>query len=954
MRKIFLAFIAVFIINIVASAENKKNMPNNEQILFIVNYMDVFGLSSLRGARTAKSFDFFPLLRLEGSREATNEQEIRAMVKYGFNALQVWPDYRAAAKWLKTVEKMDLPEKFYVFPQIAGIAHVFFPTYEDFVKGTVDFLKEYGNHPNLLHIDGLPVLSSWGNVKYLKDFKKFKRDVNRHGIDFYWLPSLDTAVKHPNMKKLAVIRDKGYPALNSWRNLSCPVDIEKVRALLNANGRKCRIFGTITPGYDNRNRMFMDNYRVYDGAKTYINYLNAGLKCNLKELIMVTWNDVHETASMPSWRSPGGFEEITRFYRGIYDGTGSPYKDNRVIVVYQPEQLLGDMIRVQFILLPGQTGSNWTGTLELRDIDDRTVFSRQINLNKGEGNRAVIENIDFPSLKLENDSVMLSPYIISGREQKRLSPIYIMVDRARSKPPLLIPLNRIADKVTADLKFAGSNKRILKSINPAMINADIQSTTKIRQLQLADSTQILLDAEITTADKTLLFPVFDNWGFNSKFEVTLHNAEFRWSRQHPGKGSSQKTCISRLNGNTLQITPNSGTGFKGETPFIVTAIQCSDPDKASMTIRELKPDGNSINLKISELGIKPAELLNKQGILRIRLAEDGHSLSELSPLNTARVKLTAMIPNIDKNEPFRSIFCEGELVNGKVFYSRPLLWIRSKTPDHNVDIQILDTGKAFDETLLDGSTVSVNDFKPEQIRRLSVPAWRLPLFNFNFNEGRGWYVNDGGGYNSRGFGWRVGVSSRKSKWGAPDKDDPQWIPKGLKDSAMIFKPNSKLGLRSGTMPSGAFSFLCWIKPDKPLQNGLIFSDSHFSIMVDGHGKIIFKLRKDSRSSSQTTSKATIKPGIWQQLAVTYDLSEIRIYLNGKLDRVNKQPPLQSRLHSLPFFGAADAKRKSFSGTLDEAFFTGRAISAKEVEKDFRDHTREVGNVTLRAAEQLNP
>ena len=126
------------------SADEKHNTTKPAKVLFISNYMNVFGPASKRGAQTTQGHDFFPLIRREGTSLETMQAEIQAMRKYGFNAIQAWPDYTSSVGWLKAVEKMKLSEPFYVFPQIgAGVVRRFFPDYKNFVKTTVAFLKKY-------------------------------------------------------------------------------------------------------------------------------------------------------------------------------------------------------------------------------------------------------------------------------------------------------------------------------------------------------------------------------------------------------------------------------------------------------------------------------------------------------------------------------------------------------------------------------------------------------------------------------------------------------------------------------------------------------------------------------------------------------------------------------------------------------------------------------------------
>lgn len=541
----------------------------------------------------------------------------------------------------------------------------------------------------------------------------------------------------------------------------------------------------------------------------------------------------------------------------------------------------------------------------------------------------MIRNIDFPSLKMPNDCVVLSPCIVSNGRTKRLSPLIIRTDRMRSMPPLVIALDKVVSPLENNVAFVNDASRMLATAAPVKIRVTVKAPNKIRQLQLADSTQILLDAELAVTNKILLFPAFDVWKFDNKLELELENAKFRWLHQYPDKKTQNKLIVSRLNGKKLNISFGNGTGFKRRAPVAVTAVETATPDKAFLIVRGPKIPNGEKKFKLLDLASAPAFVINSDndGIVRLRLAEDGHSLPEMKALNSSEISLYALLPNIEHNEPYRVIFSEGELADGRVFYSRPLLWIRSDNPETQIKAQVVNSKKAFDDTLIDGLTVSPNYFKAEDVKQVKLPIWRFPVFNLNFNEGRGLYVNDGGCYASRGFAWLTRNAVRKQS--------PAWDKNALDKSGMRFKPSSKLNLRSGSMPTGSFSFICWIKFDKPIQSGRIFSDCHFSIKIQKNGTISMRLRKNSRNWQKINSKTSFEAGKWQQLAITYDLLKIRIFINGKIDAEVETPPLQSRLHSIAFFGAASKADLGFSGIIDEALITGYALPAEKIKNNFK-------------------
>ena len=100
---------------------------------------------------------------------------------------------------------------------------------------------------------------------------------------------------------------------------------------------------------------------------------------------------------------------------------------------------------------------------------------------------------------------------------------------------------------------------------------------------------------------------------------------------------------------------------------------------------------------------------------------------------------------------------------------------------------------------------------------------------------------------------------------------------------------------------------------------------------DGTGKLVAYLGCDAQ---QRYSNASIPLNTWTHVAVTYDGSSIRHYINGALDRTTGASCSVTNTNSRPIrVGANGAGVENFNGLIDDLRVYNRVLSASEVRAD---------------------
>ena len=923
-----------------AEAELGASRPKRN-ITFYGNYMDVFSPAMPRGAGLIPGSDDFPLLRSQGDSDQTRMKEAEQAEAYGLDGFEIWPVFSSAEHWIDSLDRVHFDPAFKIVPQITLVTPAY-PTYESWRQAFEHYLKNYGNNPRAAHLDGKPLISSWGGGNSLKQLLRLKEELAQEGLPFTWVPALDAfSSPQPVFDSL--------DGINNWHTHRFLESLQAEQRNALKVQRPFHVFGSFRAGYDNGNRMFTADVNPFLGLKTLLASLDAGLAAGITTEVLVTWNDAQETASLPSWLSPYGYQEIVRYYRSLYAGEPPANQGDEVVVAYGSELLLGDEFEVQFVLLPGRAPTHvpWTGKLEVEDEQGKLLSTTPLSLSADAPGKPRLFSFKPTPPLADNPPAALS-LIVTGPDgvRRRLEPVNVRAGRLRTVRPFVVALDRVAPPKDLSFTFA---PLVLPGVPVEPVKADYQLETSspVSQLQIMDGLVALEDVRSAAPKSPRYYVGIDSWGFKKPIQVNLTGpAQMDWCWRlsdvppqiFASPGSEATGAARKI---TIPVDAAKMMGPRRDTPVAVLAFSTTALQGAGIQIASSETAGSpSVKIPLLQLFKQDVILRGKENdtSLRVRIMEDGHVLNLDPKLNSTTVAGSAILPAIQYNEPYRILSLAGQTEDGNVFFSPPRLWVRVPAGERgkSAQIQVVKSGNSLDDHL--DETVEINknqqgleiprvvmtpspkeNFTGEQVRTLSLPDWRLASIDLPLKAGIGWLVGCSDSYTSLGWGWRSGAMDRTaSKWLGPDAQASQWVWDGaLKRYVLEFRPTSRVSIRSRSGLSGSYTLGFDLKLDaggagKPQRlvsddNAPAGPKAPLRLQINESGSLEAYRNVSGVDGYTVTTPAPLSIGVWHHVDVLYDLTHFSIVVDGKAAAsVDVRPDLM-RSHSVPFLGASSEK-----------------------------------------------
>jgi len=301
------------------------------------------------------------------------------------------------------------------------------------------------------------------------------------------------------------------------------------------------------------------------------------------------------------------------------------------------------------------------------------------------------------------------------------------------------------------------------------------------------------------------------------------------------------------------------------------------------------------------------------------LADKTSSYSEVNSAEELPVRDWSYLSLTSNGRELR-LYVDGELIDTATALS-------AQTSDSPLQIGGNQIDEYFngkiDEVRIYNRALSETKIEVDQVTAIETPPSRGPIAAYSFDEGTGTRVND---FVSNHDGTITGATwERRGKYGAALNFD------GTDDVVEVADAND---LDFGD----SFTLEAWVKPDTTgAWRPAVTKETNDSIAYQlyaagenrepeayvGHGSSTF---------STATAEEVLTEDSWSHLALSYDGSDLRLYVNGELEATEPSASAQDSTGPL-MLGGTEVLDEYFDGILDEVRLYNRALTETEVEVD---------------------
>jgi hypothetical protein len=207
----------------------------------------------------------------------------------------------------------------------------------------------------------------------------------------------------------------------------------------------------------------------------------------------------------------------------------------------------------------------------------------------------------------------------------------------------------------------------------------------------------------------------------------------------------------------------------------------------------------------------------------------------------------------------------------------------------------------------------------------AAPSGTPLVAHWKLDEGSGTTLKDESEYNNKGT----------------TKGNPTWID-GVKGKALRFNGSNQFA----TVPdnasldlSGSLTIATWIKPEKTATQYLIKKAESpidgYELSLASNGKVFFRFNQETSSNTYRLNSSTSYPAngsTWMHVAITYDGSTLRMYIDGKEDsRQSYSSPPPVNMNDLELtIGSGFNGYRGLQGAMDDIHIFNTALSATEI------------------------
>lgn len=618
------------------------------------------------------------------------------------------------------------------------------------------------------------------------------------------------------------------------------------------------------------------------GSETFRNNFEVALSLNPDYIITFEWNEWNEnTCFMPSVYKGSGYRRMIRYYQSLFDGKklvplpGDDLTVPNMLLSYRYACKLGDVMRFEMLNIPdGGKYGDYKAQIVLKDTNGKVIYSLPQAVIKGDEFKAVTQTI--PSEIFADHQVLVPELQVvdsTGKTRIYTGNLYIRLTPTENR---IFQYVRMALREAAEVKVDGFEVTKLAE-GKFRVKGKVTSTEPLASVELLDNRTEMRafgedNPEFDQENNVII--QLTNTAIAARYfngELRVENVSKAYMRSAKQDGNNEYFQFTNIpNGVKYQ---HQGVGHGNRKMFIV--IPRNEADKAVITA----------DLHIVRMGKTKADIKVRESVKVADIMKYGTVAKALPGCIYFRFDRFECQPDI----PVR--------LNKKEVAFDTTVYTDSDYPVFHLRM-ITDSGKLFRSNPVQmkkssGEKVSLPIWSETErkITTVNVHKERIPDAKYIFSPDAGDFIRNtfaprfggelGGGYRYCQPMHIASTLPKDAKYAAPE-----WKKDADGSYFLRFNGNgSNITMEPEVFPRGAFTIECEIRPDAGAKNMVVFRHAVGSLGSLGvflNGKKIRMTFMNPRYYNRDLSTwLTIKPGEWNKIKITSDISKLTVTVNGE-------------------------------------------------------------------------
>ena len=746
------------------------------------------------------------------------------------------------------------------------------PSTEWQIKELTQILKECGNHPNYPKVGNRYVVATYSWYRPPESWNKIRKALEDEGFPLYLIANMGRGYNKltpEHFKEYAGTFEMVYAS--GYLNLSG----DTVLHIMDMMKKNSKIYDAdfmcpIWPGYagawfNGRN----DYYHPHIGFDQALEYFDSVNKLSPPWIHFTTWNDHDETSFMPMSFEFGSNTLINRYMLDRWRNLPLP-SEPQLFFAYHREEIIGTVLRIEGLLLPGKDKAPVTLSGYLADTTGKPVYKLPVmKLAISKDSRYARCEWNIPTAELGKFPAVTPVVTVISSNSKRtaeLPPVMLKTGWLQNQTTLKVPFNRMLIGGKADLTVSQSGNLLTAKVR-------FTSPEKMVQAELFRNDRPIGPLTINASEMPLFFTQFNI--------ITRNNIAVRVV-----KGEILDAARKGTDSESADFSwTKDGFAAVKNAPWhpVRTQMEMSKDGYMAVQVNRLPAMKISLSQLLDQHDIR---LYPQKEFLSVQMSDYDSSVNDRGNMpglqqGTLNLKLWSR-KQLD-NDVF---YVQFKTASGKIFIS-PII-----TPFTNGIL----TNQNVLQTMVNLETSSGASGKPGRTGYLTTPPFVTPetanvkVHPANLRRGRWTFERN----SWDDLGERPIATPKNIIW----KERKKFISGGGLEGGKCIKLNGKGGvkIRPRIWPMGPCTIDLYINPAAyPTEKAGIVTRSGWSsglnlyLMKDGKIEVVRDSLGKKVKPASMVSDITTPLNVWSHIRLTYDGKKAILYINGKITAEKVMP-----------------------------------------------------------------